>query len=48
MAPLLVLRTLKGGPVVGLAEGQAESLAETVRDWNASGDYGVIQLCMVS
>ncbi|KAK3871152.1 hypothetical protein Pcinc_023007 [Petrolisthes cinctipes] len=48
VAPLLVLRTLKGGPVVGMAERQAEDLATTVRDWNTSGEYGVIQLCTFS
>lgn len=43
-APVLVLRTAKGGPVVGLAPGLGESTAAVARDWNTSGDYGMIQL----
>ncbi|XP_063598157.1 damage-control phosphatase ARMT1-like [Penaeus indicus] len=44
-APILVLRTAKGGPVVGLAPGVAERTAAVASDWNISGDYGLIQLC---
>ncbi|KAK7056526.1 hypothetical protein SK128_024903, partial [Halocaridina rubra] len=44
-APVVTVRTAKGGPVVGLAPGVAERIAAISPDWNISGDYGVIQLC---
>ncbi|XP_042226243.1 damage-control phosphatase ARMT1-like isoform X2 [Homarus americanus] len=47
-APVLALRTAKGGPVVGLAPGVSERIADVTRSWNTSGDYGMIQLCTFS
>ncbi len=42
-APLLVLRTLKGEIMVGLAPGQAEALAEEDPTWLINGKRGIIQ-----
>jgi uncharacterized protein with ATP-grasp and redox domains len=42
-APLLVLRTLKGEIIVGLAPGQAESLSEQEPDWLFNGKRGIVQ-----
>lgn len=47
-APLLVLRTAKGGPVVGLLPGQCQRIASVTQDWNINGEYGMIQLCTFS
>ncbi|XP_045621100.2 damage-control phosphatase ARMT1 isoform X1 [Procambarus clarkii] len=47
-APVLALRTAKGGPVVGLAPGISERIAAVAPDWNISGEYGMIQLCTSS
>jgi hypothetical protein len=44
-APLLVLRTLKGEIVVGLAPGQAESLAAQDPTWLINGQRGLIHYC---
>lgn len=44
-APVLAVRTAKGGPVVGLAPGVAERIATASPNWNISGDFGMIQLC---
>ncbi len=43
-APFLVLRTLKGEIVVGLAPGQAEALAEEDPTWLINGKRGIVQL----
>lgn len=47
-APVLAVRTAKGGPVVGLAPGLGERTASVAQDWNISGNYGMIQFCMFS
>lgn len=47
-APLLAVRTAKGGPVVGLLPDQSKSISGVSRDWNTSGDFGMIQLCTFS
>ncbi|KAK8745668.1 hypothetical protein OTU49_000307 [Cherax quadricarinatus] len=47
-APVLAIRTAKGGPVVGLAPGVSERTAAVTHDWNISGEYGMIQLCTFS
>ena len=44
-APLLVLRTLKGEILVGLAPGQAEALAAHDPTWLINGQRGLIQFC---
>jgi len=44
-APLLVLRTLKGEILVGLAPGQAEALAARDPTWLINGQRGLIQYC---
>ncbi|CAL4068054.1 unnamed protein product, partial [Meganyctiphanes norvegica] len=44
-APLVALRTAKGGPVVGLGRGVEQQTATQAADWNTSGEYGMIQLC---
>jgi hypothetical protein len=44
-APLLVLRTLKGEILVGLAPGQAEALAAQDPTWLINGQRGLIQFC---
>ena len=47
-APLLAVRTVKGGPVVGLLPDQNKSISSVDQDWNTTGDYGMIQLCTFS
>jgi hypothetical protein len=42
--PFLVLRTLKGELMVGLAAGQADRLMAEDREWMINGQRGVIQL----
>lgn len=42
--PALFLRTCKSEAVAGLAEGQAEKVAELDKDWLVNGRWGVIQL----
>ncbi len=42
-APLLLLRTLKSYPVVGLPTGMAETLDPIDADWRVNGRRGVIQ-----
>lgn len=42
-APFLVLRTLKGEIVVGLAPGQAEALAKEDPTWLINGKRGIVQ-----
>jgi hypothetical protein len=44
-APLLVLRTLKGEILVGLAPGQATALAAQDPTWLINGQRGLIHLC---
>jgi hypothetical protein len=44
-APLLVLRTLKGEILIGLAPGQAEALAAQDPTWLINGQRGVIHFC---
>ncbi len=44
-APFLVLRTLKGEIVVGLAPGQAEALAAEDPAWLIDGQRGLLQFC---
>ncbi|XP_068201245.1 damage-control phosphatase ARMT1-like [Palaemon carinicauda] len=44
-APLLAVRTAKGGPVVGLEADVADRAAASSPNWNISGDFGMIQLC---
>lgn len=44
-APFLVLRTLKGEILVGLAPGQAEALAAEDPTWLINGQRGLIQYC---
>lgn len=48
LAPLLALRTAKGGPVVGLGRGVEQQTATHAADWNTTGEYGMIQLCSSS
>jgi hypothetical protein len=43
-APFLILRTLKGEIIAGLAPGQAESIAAEDPDWLIDGKRGIIQL----
>jgi uncharacterized protein with ATP-grasp and redox domains len=45
-APFVVLRTLKGEIMVGLAEGQAEALGGEDSGWLINGKRGVVQLVM--
>jgi hypothetical protein len=47
-APFLVLRTLKGEILVGLAPGQAETLAAEDPTWLINGQRGLIQFCVPS
>ncbi|KAG0712003.1 Protein-glutamate O-methyltransferase [Chionoecetes opilio] len=47
-APLLAVRTAKGGPVVGLLPDQGKDIYSVDKDWNTTGDYGMIQLCTFS
>lgn len=47
-APLLAVRTAKGGPVVGLLPDQCHRIASVTQDWNVNGNYGMIQLCTFS
>ncbi len=42
-APFAALRTLKAEVIVGLAEGQAESLSASDPDWKVNGKRGVVQ-----
>jgi hypothetical protein len=42
-ASFVALRTLKSGPIVGLAPGQAEALDEQDPTWRVNGRWGVIQ-----
>lgn len=44
-APFVVLRTLKGEILVGLAPGQAEALAAEDPTWLINGQRGLIQYC---
>jgi hypothetical protein len=44
-APLLVLRTLKGEILVGLAPGQATTLAAQDPTWLINGQRGLIHFC---
>ena len=44
-APLLVLRTLKGEILVGLAPGQADDLAAEDPDWLINGQRGLVHYC---
>ena len=44
-SPFLVLRTLKGEIMVGLAPGQAEALAAEDPDWLINGQRGLVQYC---
>jgi hypothetical protein len=44
-APFLVLRTLKGEILVGLAPGQAEALAAEDPNWLINGQRGLIHYC---
>ena len=44
-APFLVLRTLKGEILVGLAPGQAATLAAQDPAWLINGQRGLIHFC---
>lgn len=43
-APLILLRTLKSDPIVGLAPGQAEALDQADGSWRVNGQRGIAAL----